>query len=544
MKYGIGLVLALALGSCPVASEPVQLGATTHFSQGWPIRLMDNAKTLGVATIRDSLHWAVVEKVQGQYDFSPARTRHLREACASGMTVLLGIDPRNRIYDAGMTAHSPLARQAFANYIKEIADRFSGCVVAIEIGNEINGRNGMTGPAAKNRAQSHTALVKAVHDRVKPVHPGLKLIGGSTNVIGTGFLKDMFAAGLLDYVDGIAVHPYRNDPEGVDWEINRLRAAMTRAGKVKPIWITEFSRDFAKPEDAPDFFLKMLTLAHGAGVDHQYWYALIDQSFFPTMGLLTTPGAEKPASRAFAYAAKTLIPAGPMVRLNADDPNLYHFRFGPTTHVVWGGRRSLKVGPSARFRTAEGAPILSRAEVSTSPVIIEGVADVSFGPAAILADSFYDFGQAGFSYFAKRPNGATLPLAPIDWRWTSYVGSPLSRTLAITPVGLAPVGRGPAAWEVHVRHKATQTGPFILSACLKPMEARGDGVTANLLHNGRSVWSGGASHLTGSVNAQLRLNISAGDTLDLAVAPNKDPLGDRMQYRLRVSRTATDAAEC
>jgi hypothetical protein len=530
----------VALENAHAQTTPQRLGVTTHFSQGWPITLMDRAKTIGVKTIRDSIHWPVVEKVPGQYDFSGRNALHVTRACAAGMTVLLGIEPRNPLYDASNTVHSPAARAAFANYVLAIADRFPSCVTAIEIGNEINAKNGMIGPAAVDRAVWHTALLRAVYERVKPTHPHLAIIGGSTNAIGTGFLAKLFSAGALNYLDGVAVHPYRAEPENVDWELARLNAAMLKAGKVKPIWATEFSRDFALPADAAPHFLKMLSLMQGAGVTHAYWYALIDQKWFPSMGLLTIAGGDKPASRAFAYAASHLAPQGLAQRVDHGDPALFHFRYGPTTHVVWGTRRALGVGATARFRRADGSVIAAVGEVSSDPVIIEESANVTFGTAEVLADSQLGFGNAPLTWFARSKTGALLPLSAIDWTWTSYLGTRPIRQMVVNPSGIGPTG----LYSALVRFTADRAISGVASFCLSPLAARGDGVAASLMHDGKQLWSGRVGALTGKKVAQAWVNLKAGDKVDMVIAPNANAVGDRMSYRFRVSRTAADAADC
>ena len=521
-------------------NNPNRIGVTTHFSQGWPISLIDRATFIGVGTIRDSLHWPDIEKSPGVYDFSIKKTQHITSACAAGMTVLLGIEPRNPLYDSKLTAHSPGAQLAYANYIKAIADRYPGCVVAIEVGNEINGSGGMTGPAATARAASHTALLKAVFQRVKPSHPDIAILGGSTNAIGTGFLKSLFAAGALDFMDGVAIHPYRRDPEAVDWEIGRLKDAMQEAGKLRPIWVTEFSRDFVQPADASIFFLKMLSLMQSAGVKDIYWYALIDQIWFPTMGLLTLKGAEKPGSRAFSYAANHLVPKGLARRIDHADPALFHFRYGPTTHVIWGTRRTISVGPNARFRDAEGNMIPNMSEVSETPVIVEGTTTLQFGNAEILADSQYGFPNAPLSWFALNKTGALLPLAPIDWKWTSYLGNKAVPQMIVNPAGIGPSGK----YSSLVRYTADRSTAAIASFCLAPLGKFGDGVTAAIQHNGKQIWSGPVGILSGKRAAHVPLRLQVGDNVDLVLSPNANAGGDRMAYRFRISLSAFDIADC
>ena len=516
--------------------EPSVAGVTTHFSQGWPPRLMADAHTLGSVMIRDSVHWARVETVPGTYTFNEANSGHLSRACSLGMTVLLGVDPRNPRYDGGQTAHSAAAQRAFALYLRAIADRWAGCVTAFEIGNEINAARQMTGPAAAHRADAHVALLRAVHGAVKSAHPDVVLLGGSTTAIGTGFLSQLFAAGLLQWVDGLAVHPYRANPEAVDWELDRLYAAMAAAGRVVPIWATEFSREFPQPADAPDFYLKMISLLESRGVTRHFWYALADQRFFPTMGLERLDGTRKPAGEAFAFATRTLAPLGRAHRVDHGDPTLFDFRFGSDTHVIWGGTRPVAIADGARAFSATGVPVPVPTAVSDIPLVIRGAPDLAFGAPEVLADSLYGYGRPPLAWFARQPRGVLVPLAGVDWQWGSYIGLPGRPALAVTPSGIGATRDLATA----VRYTAPVAGAAVASFCLLPVGLAS--ATVALQQNGETRWQGlaGGQTLEGAVPITLR----GADHIDLVVSAAPGTAAARFRYRFRVSRSVRGAIDC
>lgn len=538
------LLLAVACTFAPSVGQEApdpRPGVTTHFSQGWPLRYIDSAAALGTATVRDSLHWAKIETAPGQYTFTDRNSAHIASSCAAGMKVLLGIDPRNPLYDNGQSAYSPAAQDAFARYLAAIAKRYPGCVIAIEIGNEINGQSNVTGLAAKNRVAWYMSLLKAVDAKMSSAQTGVKIIGGSTNTIGTGFLERLFAAGMLSYVDAVAVHPYRSDPEGVDWELARLRAAMARRGPAKPIWATEFSRDFTSPADAPAFYLKMSALMQSAGVSRHFWYALLDQKWFPSMGLLTTTGARKPVADAYAFAAEELAPQGPAVRIDHGDPTIYHFRYGRAFDLVWGAPRGLTVKGPAVFHRADGSLAPSPTTLSNDPVLIKGATAITFGPADVVADSFYGFAQEPLKWFGRRDmTGAETPLRPIDWQWTTYLGNAAMRNMLVTQNGIGTAGRTSAV----VRYVATESGAFHASACLDPLGTTGDGVIAAIRHKGTIVWTAKAGPLAGSAIGAATINANRGDAIELVVSPRASPVGDRMRYRFRIGLSARNPATC
>jgi len=516
-------------------------GVNTHFSQGWPLRYIDSAAALGTATIRDSLHWAKIETAPGQYFFTEQNSAHIASSCAAGMKVLLVIEPRNPLYDSGQSAYSPASQNAFASSLAAIAARYRGCVAAIQIGNEINGRNNVTGLAAANRVAWYMSLLKAVNAKMRPAHPDVKIIGGSTNIVATGFLEQLFAAGMLSYVDAVAVHPYRPDPEGVDWELARLRAAIVRHGPVKPVWATEFSRDFTSPADAPAFYLKMSALMQGAGVSRHFWYALLDQKWFPSMGLLTTPGARKPVADAYAFAAAKLAPLGPAVRIDHGDPTIYHFRYGNAFDLVWGAPRGLTVTGPAVFHRADGSIAPQATALGNDPILIEGGTSIGFGPADVVADSFHGFAQEPLRWFGRRDlTGAEYPLLPVDWRWATYLGNAAMRSMIVTQNGVGTAGRTSAV----VRYVVTQSGAFHASACLVPLGTTGDGVIAAIRHNGTIAWTARAGPLAGQATGAATVNASRGDAIELVVSPGASPRGDRMRYRFRIGRSARNPATC
>ena len=539
-----GLALIVA-GAAPAREAPVVAGVTTHFAQGWPERLLPVARALGAGMIRDAVAWPAVEKTPGAFAFTPANSAHVDRACAAGLKVLLMVEPRNPLYDAGQTAHSPTALAAYARYARALADRWPHCVAALEIGNEINGKGGMTGPAAANRIASHIALLRAVHDAVKPAHPDLALLGGSTNGVPVGFLRQLFGPGALGLVDGVAVHPYRRHPEGVEQDMGRLSAAMRAAGTVRPIWATEFSRDFARPEDAAPFYLKMIALMEGAGVRHHLWYALADQRGFPTMGLARFDGSEKPAGRAFRFAAARLRPLGPARRIDHGDPALYDYGFGETVRVIWGAPRgftAVAAGPdSVRALAADGSPIPVPSAVSDTPVVLVGVRDLRLAYPRVLADSLYGFSQPPLAWFARRigtPAGPRLlPLVMRDWQWDGYLGAAGLSGAAVTPMGTA-VAPGTATL---IRWRAPAPATVYASACLAARAPEGGNLRAAIEHNGTPRWAGPTG---GSSTAALaRVAVAAGDTLDLVIANPGNPTA-QVRYRWRIATTPADPAPC
>lgn len=491
------------------AAQPMGLGVQTHFSQGWPIGLLDKAKDLNVVSLRDGLPWASVEQKPGQYDFSVAG-RHVQAICQAGMDVSLTIEPRNPIYDGGDTVYSAQGMAAYAAYLGAVVSSLPDCVVALEIGNEINGKNGIVGPAKASMPGYYASLLSVVYPVVKERRPSVRILGGSTNVIGTGFLEDLFKAGALEHMDAVVIHPYRSAPEGVDMEIERLREAMQRNGGEKPIWATEFGNSFASYDDAPPYMLKMVALMAASGIERAYWYALRDQDWFPDSGLLTTSGSLTPASDAYRLASQ-LLAAGTPRRVPVGDRLATVIEFGQF-YVAWGGNGRLSIPDTAKVLDSRGREIAAPAFLSDEPIVVVG-AEPSVEPGTLVADSLLDFGRAPFSYFGVVPDGTVRPLSMVDWEWTSYLGDRWLKPLRINNSSLAPAGTSDKPIGAKLRYKAAGNEQSLFLSLQKTAGQTNVSISVN----GKPIWTSLAS---GAVKlGPLPLVVQAGDAVDLDFAP-------------------------
>jgi hypothetical protein len=530
----VGAVAAQAEGG-------LSLGVTTQFGQGWPTRFLPLATRSSGDPIRESISWRLVEGAPGAYRFTPANAGHVDRLCAAGKHVLLALNPRHPLYDNGMFPVSPNARDAFAGFVVALAERYRGCLAAIELGNEINAKNGFDGrPAAANRFAAYTELLRSLRDRVKPRYPNVALLGGSTNVVATGFLGQLFAAGALPLMDGVVVHPYRRDPQNLDWEIGRLVDMMRRHGRVVPVWATEFS----SPADGLDqaaFLAKTVTLLSAAGVQQAGWYALVDQPRFPTMGLYTTGGTAKPVAQAFDYLNRSVLPRGAAVRAGGD-PNLFLYRFGPDRQILWGAPRRFAVNGPAVFRDASGRTIAKPDEVGETPIFIEGQASVVPGPQRVLADSLYGYARPPWSYWVERATQPPLALVPVDWQWASYIGSLRLRQLSIGQNAIM-AGGGGVPLKLVIRYTATANARAYAAACFMPQRP-GAGVSASyaVLRNGQPI--GEPAALSARREEIAPLTIAEGDRIDFRITFLAGAPMTPIAYRLRVVTSPRDAPAC
>jgi hypothetical protein len=319
--------------------------------------------------------------------------------------------------------------------------------VAIELGNEINGARAMAFPAGVDPTSAYVRIAATAHATLGGTPA---LLGGSTNMVGTGFLRPLFAAGLLDQVDGLAVHPYRNRGEALDLEMARLNAAMDEAGKRVPVWATEFGLATTDQTTAAGELIKQATLLSASGVAQASWYALIDQAGFPTMGLFTGT-ALKDQGRAFRFVQDSVLGKGRATRIDMGDPLLFAYRFGTDTTVIWGAPRGLMLGKGTRAYGPTGLALRSPV-IGDEPIVLVGKAFTP-GTSGVVADTLLGWGGTGWRYFVRDKAERDTALDWIDDSWTGYFGNRYSRPCASTtprqprPERLRPPARGLALYR-------------------------------------------------------------------------------------------------
>ncbi|MCJ2188394.1 hypothetical protein [Novosphingobium beihaiensis] len=483
--------------------------------------------------LRDGVSWAAAEKEKGRIAF-PASVAPLDQACSRGMGLVLAIVPSNPLYDGGLLVSSAEGQEAFGRYLDRVASRFGDCLAGIEVGNELNGAKSL---GSKSYVQTnYAALMRAIYGRFKAAHPDVALIGGSTNAIGTGYLDTLFGLGLLSHADGIAVHPYRNHGENVDWEIAHLADTMRKHGKVLPVWATEFSDNFDAPAEGAGALVKMVTLLSGSGVRMASWYALVDQKWFPAMGLLTSGGAMKPAGRAFRLVQRELLPRGRPQQVS--DTRLSPiWRYGADRWVVWGVPRTLNPAPGSQVFDAQGNQLSGKVELGLVPVVVFG-ARPGLGPSTVLADSLLQYGAAPWGYLSGAP-GKEKPLAPLDSTFSTSLGNRWLKPMRIDDA----TGAVTKAAQITLRY----TAPRDLSASLLGCFTKGGTSSSTILITVHAPGGGeiGRTVLSDAAKvAVTNLHLKAGQAVDIRLAPGSGSSGHTFRYRVRLFRVGSAPASC
>jgi hypothetical protein len=332
------------------------------------------AGRLHARLLRIGVLWAAVQpRPGGAYDLSAlaGMDRLVADAQARGMQVIATVDGtpcwdstapaavlRRCVPGRSSAANAwpPRNTSAFAAFAAFIAARYAGSLAAIEIWNEPDQANQayLAGP---NKVQHYAALVRAAYPAIKQAAPGVAVLAGSLVGSNGSFLRQLYAAGMKGYYDGLAVHYYALTLASV----RAIHEVQLANGDPKPLWLDEFGWSSCYPRrieqeqacvtagvQAADLANTIRALAQAPYVHAAVVYKLQD-SPAEAFGMLSTSGRDKPSFRAVAGAMAS--PGGATtpvhVTLRAHGSHLLAKGSGPVGDFM---ALEAFAGPTLRYR--------------------------------------------------------------------------------------------------------------------------------------------------------------------------------------------------
>jgi polysaccharide biosynthesis protein PslG len=219
---------------------PAGVGVNIHFTRGHE-RDLDMIAAGGFKFVRMDFGWAGIERVKGQYDWSAYEelTANLEK---QGLRPIYILDYSNPLYEESVTSKNPLNSEeqrdtaspqhpesvaAFAQWAAAAAKHFQGRSIVWEIWNEPN----ISFWKPKPDVQQYSTLALATCKAVRETVPDATIVGPATSGLPTEFLEKFFQSGVLEDLDAVSVHPYRNyskPPETALEDYARLRGLIER----------------------------------------------------------------------------------------------------------------------------------------------------------------------------------------------------------------------------------------------------------------------------------------------------------------------------
>jgi hypothetical protein len=230
----------------------------------------------GFKFVRMDFFWQATEPRKGEYDWADydAFTAELER---HGLRPYFIFDYSNPLYeqnDASPRHFESIA--AFARWAAAAAEHFRGRGVVWEIWNEPN----ISFWQPRPDVAQYTALALATARAVRAADPQACIVGPTTSGFDWSFLEAVFKSGLLEYLDGVSVHPYRGKPpETAAGDYERLRGLIARyapTGKTIPIvsgeWGYSTCTKGVSPERQAEYIVRQQLSNLLNGVPLSIWY--------------------------------------------------------------------------------------------------------------------------------------------------------------------------------------------------------------------------------------------------------------------------------
>jgi len=348
--------ITASAGALPDPVVPAGLGVNIHFT-GEPARDLEMIQAAGFRFIRMDFIWEAIEREKGVYQFE-AYDQLTAGLEKRGIRALYILDYSNPLYESDRSVRTAEGRQAFARFAAAAAARYRGRGILWELWNEPNIGFWVPQPSVDD----YMALAKAVFPAIREADPEALRVAPATSGIPLDFLEACFRRGLLDLVDAVSVHPYRQSaPESVVPDYQRLRALIARYRPDRPdlpilsgewgyscVW--EGFNDERQGQYLPRQFLTNLS----EGIPVSIWYDWHDDGPDPKepehhFGTVTLDYQPKPAYQAMQRLVAALEGMRFVKRLQSD-PADWLLLFAD------GERRALAVWTTGEAHEAEPIP--------------------------------------------------------------------------------------------------------------------------------------------------------------------------------------------
>jgi len=413
-------VLVLCIASASYNAYAFEVGVNVHLNEknrdsDYYLQLLNQ---YGFTSLRGEFPWQQNELAKGEYKVGSqlvvADNVYASAKSERGISPLVVIDYSNKLYAAYRDyPRTPEAIQAFANYAYWVASKYKGKVKYYEVWNEwLNGTGLTARPLVLPSPDVYYNLVKATYQAIKRADPNAIVMTGSFNPgvdKDRAWFDEQIKLGILNYIDGITIHPYNYRFNNVDDRTAEANIKMITAyhdnilrtqGKDMPIYITEMGvpnyqgKGGLSREDAAKFVVKYTLLAKSNSfIKGVWWYDLKDDGNNPNInennfGMLDYNGRPKLAmldlEKTIALLkshnlSKVTYGSDGRVTIMLDRNN-------QNSYVYWYQKKNEnKNGLTRLFSTSANAPIPTyNGLVSNS---VENHSDISDGPKIITPSS-------------------------------------------------------------------------------------------------------------------------------------------------------------
>ncbi|HGV3453388.1 TPA: cellulase family glycosylhydrolase [Raoultella planticola] len=254
-------------------------------------QILSVVKGFKFQSIRVDYRWSDTEYKKGEYKFQGVTEDLVQLALENNISPLIILGGSNHIYGKGRPLDASI-QQAFSEYAGKIAGHYSQTKVIYEIWNEWSLKHNYDDPNLNFKdaqsASDYFNLVKVTSQKIRSSTRNAIIVAGGFNPTDVEDLKwgsMLISMGIMNYVDGISIHPYTsllpNDSfNRIDY-MERLFSSLNHDRKV-PVYITEYgipNRPGTKYTQEYNYILAKQFVRESSKRDYikgVWWYELVD----------------------------------------------------------------------------------------------------------------------------------------------------------------------------------------------------------------------------------------------------------------------------
>jgi polysaccharide biosynthesis protein PslG len=284
--------LTASAAELPQFILPEGVGVNIHFVKGNEQDL-DKIAAAGFKFVRMDFAWEAIEQKKGEYNWADYEelTANLEKR---GLRAIYILDYSNWLYEekvsslhaitheeqrATASPQHPESIAAYAHWAAAAAKHFHGRHIIWEIWNEPNGFFWKPKPDV----QQYTALALTAAKAMRQADHKATIIGPATSGFEWPFLESFLKSGVLEYLDAVSVHPYRDanvPPETAVADYQKLRELIKKYApdgrKKLPIisgeWGYSSTANGVSPEVQAAFIVRQQLSNLLDGVPLSIWY--------------------------------------------------------------------------------------------------------------------------------------------------------------------------------------------------------------------------------------------------------------------------------
>ncbi|MTT32165.1 cellulase family glycosylhydrolase [Terrilactibacillus sp. BCM23-1] len=233
--------------------KPIEKKKLTFSGHGVNIHFTGNPKDIGLIKVADfkyvrmDLIWSNIERRKKVYDFQNTGYDQLTQSLTNkGITPYYILDYSNKLYEQKNSIVTEKGRKAYCEFVAKATNRYKNNGIIWEIWNEPNIKYWETQP----NYDDYVLLVERASKIIKKNDPSGFVVAPALAGVNwkSIWMKEVFKRGILNYIDGFSVHPYRETiPETVVQDYKALKKLIAEFTRKKiPIISGEWGYSTAK----------------------------------------------------------------------------------------------------------------------------------------------------------------------------------------------------------------------------------------------------------------------------------------------------------